>query len=118
MGIDDPHHTLAETRLRPRSAGDLERFASLAGAAAVVAYGLSRRSLRGTVLAVAATPFAYRGLSGFWPRITNGRRDRGDTRVALSGDRGVHVRESIVLARPVAEVYRFWRRLENLPRFM
>jgi len=30
----------------------------------------------------------------------------------------VHVRESIVLEQPVAEVYRFWRRLENLPRIM
>ena len=39
-------------------------------------------------------------------------------RIALAGDRGVHVRESIRLELPVAEVYRFWRRLENLPRFM
>jgi uncharacterized membrane protein len=41
-----------------------------------------------------------------------------DSRVALSGDRGIHVRESIRLELPVDEVYRFWRRLENLPRFM
>jgi uncharacterized membrane protein len=30
----------------------------------------------------------------------------------------VHVRESIRLEVPLAEVFRFWRRLENLPRFM
>jgi uncharacterized membrane protein len=31
---------------------------------------------------------------------------------------GVRVNESIVLNRPRGEVYRFWRNLENLPRFM
>lgn len=30
----------------------------------------------------------------------------------------MHVRESIHVDVPVAEVYRFWRRLENLPRVM
>src|SRR4029079_10328339 len=30
----------------------------------------------------------------------------------------VHVRESIRLEVPLADVYRFWRRLENLPLFM
>ena len=30
----------------------------------------------------------------------------------------MHVRESIRLEVPLADVYRFWRRLENLPRFM
>ena len=36
----------------------------------------------------------------------------------MGGDRGLHVRESIRLEVPVADVYRFWRRLENLPTFM
>ncbi len=30
----------------------------------------------------------------------------------------MHVRESVRLEVPISEVYRFWRRLENLPRFM
>jgi uncharacterized membrane protein len=38
--------------------------------------------------------------------------------VALAGRRGIHVRESIRLEEPVSQVYRFWRQLENLPRFM
>jgi uncharacterized membrane protein len=38
--------------------------------------------------------------------------------VALSGDRGIHVREAIRVEKSLAEVYRFWRQLENLPRFM
>lgn len=31
---------------------------------------------------------------------------------------GIQVRESIVVERPDAELYRYWRRLENLPRIM
>jgi uncharacterized membrane protein len=41
-----------------------------------------------------------------------------DSRTALGGDRGVRVRDAIRLEMPVAEVYRFWRQLENLPRFL
>lgn len=31
---------------------------------------------------------------------------------------GVRVEESIIIRRPVEEVFRFWRNFENLPRFM
>jgi uncharacterized membrane protein len=45
--------------------------------------------------------------------------DRGsDTRRQLGGRRGVHVEHSVTINRPVSEVYRFWRNLENLPKFM
>jgi uncharacterized membrane protein len=33
-------------------------------------------------------------------------------------ERGIHVHESITVNRDVAEVYQYWRNLENLPRFM
>jgi uncharacterized membrane protein len=92
---------------------ELERWTSLAAATAVMAYGFSRRNMPGVFLAAAATPLAYRGIVGRWP-FENGRAN--DTRVALSGDRGIHVKESIRLERPVSQVYAFWRQLENLPR--
>ena len=95
---------------------DLERWMTLASATALIAFGVTRRTVPGLGLALAAAPLAYRGIAGTWPRFNGFPSD--DTRVALSGDRGVHVRESVRLEKPVAEVYRFWRRLENLPRFM
>src|SRR5689334_6843762 len=101
--------------LIPASTHELERWAGVAMATAVVAYGLSRRSLSGVAIAAAAAPLAYRGVTGAWPTLANGA---ADTRVALSGNRGVHVRESIRLEVPLDVVYGFWRRLENLPRFM
>jgi len=86
---------------------------SLAAATAVMAYGLSRRSVPSVALAAAAaTPFAYRTLAGKWPF------DHDDTHTALAGDRGIHVREAVRIERPVAEVYTLWRRLENLPRVL
>lgn len=94
---------------------DLERWAHVAMASAAVAYGLSRRSLSGAAIAAAAAPVAYRGVTGGWPGFANGA---ADTRVALAGNRGIHVREAVRLELPVEVVYAFWRRLENLPRFM
>jgi uncharacterized membrane protein len=41
-----------------------------------------------------------------------------DTRQQLGGSSGVHVEEAVTVNRPVAEVYRFWRNFENLPKFM
>jgi uncharacterized membrane protein len=41
-----------------------------------------------------------------------------DTRAALAGNRGIRVHEAIRIESPVDEVYAFWRKLENLPRFM
>lgn len=103
-------------RTQDYSINDLDRVGNLLAGTALVAYGLSRRSMRGIWLAAAGTPFVYRGLVGDWPRTNGALRD--DTREALSGERGIHVRESIRIEKPVDEIYRFWRRLENLPRFM
>src|SRR5689334_6489668 len=104
-----PHHA---------TVGAIERLAAFTTATAVMAYGLSRRNLPGVCLAAAATPLAYRGLAGSWPRVGNGHTPRAITRAALSGERGIHVRESVRLEKPIDEVFRFWRNLENLPRFM
>jgi uncharacterized membrane protein len=101
------------------SVSQLERWGTIAAAAALIGYGISRRSTAGWCLAAGAVPLAYCGVTGRWPAgmpamLTGG----ADTRRALGGPRGVHVRESVRLEMPVDEVYRFWRRLDNLPRFM
>jgi uncharacterized membrane protein len=104
--------------LSRNSATELERWVTLAASAAVMAYGLSRRTAAGTFLAVAAAPFAYRGATGQWPRLPESYGASDDTKIALSGDGGTHVRESVHVQKPVEEVYRFWRQLENFPCFM
>jgi uncharacterized membrane protein len=103
---------------RPRSLADAENWLALAIGAALLLVGASRRSLVGACLAASSAPLLYRGVTGRWPDVLNGHARPGSTRAALAGDRGIHVRESVRLEMPVEDVYRFWRRLENLPRFM
>lgn len=97
---------------------DLENGAALGVGAVLLLMGATRRRLGGLGLAVASAPFLYRAATGRWPEFLRPDWASDDPRVALAGDRGMHVLESVRLELPAAEVYRFWRRLENLPRFM
>jgi uncharacterized membrane protein len=97
---------------------DAETFLALGTGALVLLVGSSRRSAIGALLAVSSVPLLYRGITGHWPSVLHGLTEPGHTKAALGGTRGVHVRESIRLEVPLAEAYGFWRRLENLPRFM
>ena len=100
------------------SLADVESWAALGAGGMLLVLGTSRRSLAGLGLAAAATPLIYRGVTGRWPGVIADCLSSDDSKNALAGDRGIHVRESVRLELPVAEVYRFWRRLDNLPRFM
>ncbi len=37
---------------------------------------------------------------------------------AVAGGKGLKLEKAVTIGRPPSEVYAFWRRLENLPRFM
>jgi uncharacterized membrane protein len=100
------------------SLSNAEDWLALGTGALLLLVGASRRSAVGTYLAVSAAPLLYRGITGRWPQLLNGQLQPDDTKTALGGGRGVHVRESVRLEIPIGDVYRFWRRLENLPRFM
>jgi uncharacterized membrane protein len=86
--------------------------------AALLAYGALRRPRSHSWIAAASLPFLYRGFVGHWPEPLAAMRGGEDTKTALGGDRGLHVREVIRLELPIHDVYSFWRHLENLPRFM
>jgi uncharacterized membrane protein len=96
---------------------DAESWLALGAGATLLLCGASRRSAAGALVAVAAAPLLYRGITGRWPSVLNSVHP-DDTRTALAAERGIHLRESIRVEQPVADVYRYWRRLENLPRFM
>lgn len=102
----------------PETRATLERWMPITLAAAALTYGLSRRSSRGVCAALAVTPLAYRAMTGHWPGYIDALLPTTDSREALAGDRGIHVREAIRIEKPIAEVYRFWRQLDQLPQFM
>jgi uncharacterized membrane protein len=104
-----------------RNVAGLERWGSVASGAAALAYGLSGRSRARTLWSAAGTALVYRGLTGHCPVYSTlgvSTANGDEARAALAGTGGIHVHESVRLEKPVDEVYRFWRRFENLPRFM
>jgi uncharacterized membrane protein len=102
-----------------RNVSDWERLASVAGGAALLMLAVSRPNAR-RLAALTGVSLLTRGLSGYCPvNAALGRHSvRNDTRVALGGPRGIHVRESITIARTPPFLFRFWRNFANLPLFM
>jgi uncharacterized membrane protein len=105
-----------------RNISETERWASMSAGATMVLYGLSRRSTTGWVFAGFGAWLFQRGASGRcrtydWLGI-NTSNTASDTRRVLGGEAGAHVDESVTINRPLAELYKFWRNLENLPRVM
>ena len=96
-------------------------IAGLAGAT-LMALSFRKRRLRPLLLPV-ATGLISRALTGKpavkLEKLGKGSRKRRTSPVASVGrGKGIKVEESVIINRPVVEVYRFWRNFENLPRFM
>lgn len=85
---------------------DTERWASLIGGGALVLFGLSQRSLRGALLAVAGGGLAARGLGVV-----------EDLKLP-DMPQSIKVEKTVTIDKPADELYRYWRDFENLPRFM
>ena len=97
-----------------------ERIGSLAAGAGLAAYGLSRRSLGGVLLALLGGALIKRGVTGHCEMYAamgvNSRQLNSET--GVPGNKGIKVVKSITVSRSPQEVYRYWRKLENLARFM
>ena len=105
---------------RRTNVGGTERWISAAAGAGLLFAGLARRDRAGALAALAGGALLFRGASGYCPvNASVGRNSAADdTRIVLGGRGGVHVRHSVTIGRPVAELFAFWRNVENLPRFM
>src|SRR5579884_3225224 len=108
-------------RAQPVNVGDTERLLSLLGGAALGLYGLSRRSLGGLALAAVGGSLIYRGASGHcaaYQTLGVSTADPVGPATSVRAGHGVKIEESIVINRDAATLWRFWRKLENLPRVM
>jgi uncharacterized membrane protein len=99
-----------------------EQTVSILAGVALVAVAIKRHRPFGGA-ATAGAGLLLRGASGYCPvNAAIGRRPRGrrrdDTRAALGGPRGIHLRESITIARPPAEVFAAWHDPATLARLM
>lgn len=107
-----------------------ERVISVTGGSLLAAYGLRHRGAIGVAVALAGAALMYRGATGYCrvydrlgvaPAAERGRRwlvrQRGPSAV-LDGRRAERVVYTVTVDRPRAELYAYWRDLENLPRIM
>jgi uncharacterized membrane protein len=102
---------------------DVERWASAVGGALLTAYGikqLKERGPSGAAVAAAGGALMYRGATGHCAvyAATGISTATDGTRARLGGRRGVNVEEVTTIEASPAELYVFWRNLDQLPRFM
>jgi uncharacterized membrane protein len=116
---EDSRETLVRS---DRNLSEFERWASIAAGTGLAIYGLSRLRSRGWLYAVTGGLLLRRGVTAHCDLYeafgVNTAGTSSDTRAALRGPRGVNVLESVTINQPIETLYRFWRNLENLPRFM
>lgn len=94
--------------------GSVERMISAAVGAFFVVNGLTgaKGFLNSTTRLGIGGYLLYRGLSGNCPMYTALGRE------TVGAAKALDIHTSLTVNRPRHEVYEFWRRLENLPRFM
>ena len=112
-----------EQRVRSgRNISDTEKWLSIAAGTGLALYGLKQRQSAGWMMAAIGGMLLQRGATGhchvYEAFGLNTAGTGEDTRRALRGSAGTVVEESVTINRPVEELYRFWRNLENLPQFM
>ncbi|MFN2508853.1 MAG: SRPBCC family protein [Chthoniobacterales bacterium] len=97
-----------------------ERIGSVAAGAGLLLYGASRRSLGGILLALLGGALIRRGATGYCSvyRKLGVNSRQLNRELGVPGNKGIKVVKSVTVARPKDEVYRYWRNLENMPRFM
>ena len=97
-----------------------ERIGSAAAGFALMAYGLSRRSIPGMLMTLGGAALLLRGATGHcmaYERLgINSRRLNAES--GVPGNKGIKVVHTTLVHRPPREVYRYWRDLRNLARFM
>lgn len=98
-----------------------ERILTGAAGIAAAVWGLRRADALGLAAAVGGGVLLYRALSGHCDAYASVGLDTRHGRPKSEDElhrRGIHVRQSVTIDRPIGDVYAFWRRLENLPLFM
>jgi uncharacterized membrane protein len=105
-----------------RNVSEPERWASVAAGAGLVLIGLRKRSAAGLAIAGMGGLLMRRGATGHCHTYEalglNTASNGSDTRRVLRGRGGTLVDESVTVNRPASELYAYWRKLDNLPRFM
>lgn len=109
-----------------RNVGDVQRTVSALLGGGLLVTGLSKRSWTGAALSLLGGVLLHRGVSGYCALFDamgidmQGRDYRTNHlgRRKVDTARATKIRRAIEINRPPAELYRFWRSFDNLPRVM
>ena len=112
----------ANSATKPNSGGNVgaaERLASVAVGSALLLWGVKRRGIVPTLLGGA---ILYRGAGGqcalYQAAGINTATGVKQPETSVGHGQGIKVVSSIIIDRPAGELYRYWRDLGNLPKFM
>jgi uncharacterized membrane protein len=100
-----------------------ERIVSAIGGGILASAGLIKRSPAGLALALIGGDLLRRGITGHSYAyeafgIRTAPKGQGAETTSVPYELGIRVDRTVILGRPREEVFRFWRDLGNLPRFM
>jgi uncharacterized membrane protein len=97
-----------------------ERVVSVLSGVTLLALASQRRPAGAFLLGAAGVALLHRGTTGHCSAYESLgiNSEQLQTEPGVPGNRGTKVEERILIQRPRTELYRFWRNLENLPRFM
>ena len=111
---------LSKPRVSSRvNVGKVERQVSLAAGIGSVAIGVARRDVPGLLLAAIGAGLLYRGASGHCSVYEAlGVDSRKQHITSDEQAQAVRVTAAFLIDKPIEELYRFWRDLENLPTIM
>lgn len=113
MAIGVKEHTSPPNLRRPAELGPTERWISTAAGGLMLLYGLRNPTPARLMLGIVGAGLIYQGTAGR-NVVENVRAGQ----MPLADPAGVRVKKSMTINRPAAELYQYWRNLENLPRFM
>src|SRR5690349_13035952 len=107
--------------------GGIERVASTLGGLALLGYALRKRNAAGAVGGLIGAALLQRGTTGhchLYQALGMSTADEGElvqqhgSAAVLDAQKAVKVEHRVTIARPRAELYRYWRDFQNLPRIM
>jgi uncharacterized membrane protein len=107
---------------QPPNIAYAERAASIVGGGIFAIAGLQKRTRGGVAVALIGTDLVRRGITGhsnLYEFLGTRTAPVGQgAHVSVPYELGIRVDQAISINRPRREIYRFWRQLSNLPRFM
>lgn len=109
-------------KVQVTNVGRVDRLLSAINGSLFIAYGLSRRSATGILLALLGGGLIYRAVTGrsnlYRMLDISTLNESPRTLASLPGAAGVKISRAVTIERSPEDLYRFWRDLEMAPLYM